>query len=186
MAEHVSITDPNIHEPKGISTAAAKTVYEADGLGSGAWVKREFAHGSVAFINTTTPYTVTYPAAATKVAAVTFGSGGPFEMTESVDGRLTYTGTETRHFHIAYSVSLDQSAGANRDIELYVYKNGSVITNSTVITTTQTGLKVSTAGHTDVMLNQNDYLEIYVKNKGASGNVNFYTIYLFAMGMLPE
>ena len=35
--EHVTITDPNIHEPKGISTAVEDTVYVADGTGSGTW-----------------------------------------------------------------------------------------------------------------------------------------------------
>ena len=31
MVEHVDITDPEIHEPKGVSTASADQVYEADG-----------------------------------------------------------------------------------------------------------------------------------------------------------
>lgn len=35
--EHKDIIDPNIHEPKGVSTAAAETVYRANGLGSGTW-----------------------------------------------------------------------------------------------------------------------------------------------------
>lgn len=35
--QHVNITDPQIHEPKGASTASAGTVYLADGSGSGAW-----------------------------------------------------------------------------------------------------------------------------------------------------
>lgn len=35
--EHKDIIDPNIHEPKGASTAAAEAVYSADGLGSGSW-----------------------------------------------------------------------------------------------------------------------------------------------------
>lgn len=35
--EHKNISDPNIHEPKGVSSAVAKTVYVADGLGSGVW-----------------------------------------------------------------------------------------------------------------------------------------------------
>lgn len=34
---HSTITDPAIHEPKGVSTAAAGTVYTANGSGSGAW-----------------------------------------------------------------------------------------------------------------------------------------------------
>lgn len=35
--QHVDITDPQIHEPKGASTASAGTVYVSDGTGSGAW-----------------------------------------------------------------------------------------------------------------------------------------------------
>ena len=37
MAEHKNITDPNIHEPKGVSVATVGTTYIADGAGSGAW-----------------------------------------------------------------------------------------------------------------------------------------------------
>jgi hypothetical protein len=37
LPEHVSITDPDIHEPKGVVSADSGEVYIADGLGSGAW-----------------------------------------------------------------------------------------------------------------------------------------------------
>lgn len=37
MADHKILTDPELHEPKGISTAVADTVYVADGSGSGTW-----------------------------------------------------------------------------------------------------------------------------------------------------
>jgi hypothetical protein len=40
LPEHVVITDPNIHEPKGASTAAAGAVYVANGSGSGAWAAK--------------------------------------------------------------------------------------------------------------------------------------------------
>jgi hypothetical protein len=36
--EHKVITDPEIHEPKGASTATSGQVYESDGAGSGVWV----------------------------------------------------------------------------------------------------------------------------------------------------
>lgn len=39
MPEHNLITDPNIHEPKGASTASSGTVYVSDGAGSGTWEK---------------------------------------------------------------------------------------------------------------------------------------------------
>lgn len=35
--QHGVITDPNIHEPKGASTAAAGQIYVATGTGSGTW-----------------------------------------------------------------------------------------------------------------------------------------------------
>jgi len=35
--QHSIIADPNIHEPKGVASAADGEVYIADGLGSGAW-----------------------------------------------------------------------------------------------------------------------------------------------------
>lgn len=39
MPEHMDITDPEIHEPKGISTATSGYTYVADGAGGGAWEK---------------------------------------------------------------------------------------------------------------------------------------------------
>lgn len=35
--QHASLTDPQLHEPKGISSAADRQVYVADGAGSGDW-----------------------------------------------------------------------------------------------------------------------------------------------------
>jgi hypothetical protein len=39
MAEHVDLTDPELHEPKGIAAASVDTVYVADGAGTGTWQK---------------------------------------------------------------------------------------------------------------------------------------------------
>lgn len=39
MVQHSAITDPNIHEPKGVATAVSGSVYLADGSGSGSWVQ---------------------------------------------------------------------------------------------------------------------------------------------------
>jgi hypothetical protein len=37
--QHSAITDPNIHEPKGITTASNRQVYKAHGSGSGGWAR---------------------------------------------------------------------------------------------------------------------------------------------------
>jgi hypothetical protein len=39
---HSTLTDPNLHEPKGAAAAAADTFYVANGSGSGSWKKRVF------------------------------------------------------------------------------------------------------------------------------------------------
>lgn len=38
---HSSLTDPYLHEPKGVAAAASGEVYVADGSGSGAWTAKE-------------------------------------------------------------------------------------------------------------------------------------------------
>ena len=40
MAHHKDLTGVDLHEPKGAASAAAGTVYVADGLGSGSWLPR--------------------------------------------------------------------------------------------------------------------------------------------------
>lgn len=34
---HATLTDPNLHEPKGVAAASADSIYQANGSGSGSW-----------------------------------------------------------------------------------------------------------------------------------------------------
>jgi hypothetical protein len=38
---HNTLTDPYLHEPKGVASAATGKVYVANGAGSGAWTAKE-------------------------------------------------------------------------------------------------------------------------------------------------
>lgn len=38
MPRHNTLTDPNLHEPKGVASAASGQMYTADGAGSGSWL----------------------------------------------------------------------------------------------------------------------------------------------------
>lgn len=51
--EHANITDPNVHEPKGVSGANSREVYSADGSGSGEWRKVGDVAGGVYFVEDT-------------------------------------------------------------------------------------------------------------------------------------
>jgi hypothetical protein len=56
--QHSSLTDPNLHEPKGISTASSGDIYIADGVGSGNW-RPVHRTGWAKFSNTTYTGTTT-------------------------------------------------------------------------------------------------------------------------------
>ena len=49
--EHVNITDPYIHEPKGVTAATVNEVYVANGSGSGSW-KTVYTQGFEDYENT--------------------------------------------------------------------------------------------------------------------------------------
>lgn len=52
MVAHNTLTGADLHEPKGVASASADTVYVADGSGSGTWQKPEAGNITVADINT--------------------------------------------------------------------------------------------------------------------------------------
>lgn len=207
--QHSAITDPNIHEPKGVAAATINKVYVSNGTGSGTWQKLSppqlaglttngqagdtltvdgagnfvftgTPHGQVKFYNLNTPYTLTYPSSFTKLAPTTTAGGIPSNFTESTTARLTYTGTDTVPVSVFYSVSLDQTSGSDRDLILAIYKNGSVVGGHSVITTS-TGLKHVMAGTTVTTMATNDYVEVFILNNGGSGNIRLYAMQLNAI-----
>lgn len=207
--QHSAITDPNIHEPKGVASASVDFIYVANGAGSGTWQKitpkqlkglsgngaagqvvtvdgsGNFVlvgapHGLVHFYNASTPYTLTYPTSFTKLAPTTTASGTAFDMTEATTARLTYTGTDTVPLTIQYSISLDQASGSSRDITLAIYKNG-VATNGYSVVTTDSGAKHNMSGMITVNAATNDYFEVYALNSGVSGDIRVYAFQLNAI-----
>ncbi len=205
--QHSAITDANLHQPKGASTAAVNTTIKSDGAGGTSWSKvtppnlngittngsvgmhidsngdgtfnmSYTPHGSTYFSNIGAPYVQAYGAAYAKIGATTTVSGSPIDFTEATTNRLTYTGATRPHFRVVWMCSLDQSVGANRDISVAVYKNGVVLPNSEGITTTTSGNKVMVTGLADVDLTTSDYLELWIFNRGGGGNMNIYTMSL--------
>ncbi len=200
---HKNIPSAQAHEPKGVESAVNKSLYVANGSGSGTWSKigpqslsnistngvagqfvavdgagnfvlASAPSGSIYFYNVSTPYTLTYPSVFTKAAPTTTGSGSPTLITEGTNARLTYTGASTTSLDVAYIISFDQASGANRDVQAAIYKNGTVVPGSQAIVTASSGQKHQLICHADVSVSLNDYIEIYMKNDGASGDVRIY------------
>jgi len=106
------------------------------------------------------------------------GSGGG----APAPGNLRYTGTTTKMFHIACSLSF--SGGANDVIVLGIAVNDTVVARSKVLRNLGGGGDVgSTAMHLMVLLAQNDTLQVYVGNTSSTNDVTVNALNLFAMGM---
>lgn len=102
------------------------------------------------------------------------------QFTISSNGRLLYTGTATRMFHIAVTVSGTPSV--QNDIFVFgVAKNGSVITSSKVLGSSA-GTQFSSL-HVYSEMATNDYLELYIGNTTATRNFTVKSLNIFAMGM---
>lgn len=67
--QHSTLTDPNLHEPKGISTASADQLYRANGSGSGTWTNANRFPGTGwgQYTNTTYTGTTGLPISTTEV-----------------------------------------------------------------------------------------------------------------------
>lgn len=207
--QHKDIVDNQRHEPKGISTATNKQVYVANGSASGAWSKlgpislsgvatngtagqfiavdgtgnfvlATAAHGSIYFYNVGTPYVLTYPSTETKIAPTTIVKSGNVLITGDTSGRITYKGLAPTSIDLVFNISADQNVGAIRDLEFSMFKNGVVIPGSQCIVTTSSGEKHAFSMHADVQVVLNDYLEVFCKNYGASGDVRIFAFSLFA------
>lgn len=61
---HRTLTDPSLHEPKGISTAPNETVYVSNGSGTGIWTPLKTvgvppAYGRLSLLNNASAFTLT-------------------------------------------------------------------------------------------------------------------------------
>lgn len=177
--EHDSILDPEIHEPKGVAAASSNTLYLADGAGSGAW---EFAnpHGGLYYTDIGTGTTITTPTAFTLIDPSTTATHLD-QFTQNSLGRLTYTGTPSRHLHAVTDLSFKHSTGSGQDVYFSCFKNGVEVTGSTVVQTADSANFQHIAFHFDGQAVADDYYETYVKT--ASGSVIIHKFYMFLMGM---
>jgi hypothetical protein len=181
---HSTLTDPYLHEPKGVASAGAGAVYVANGSGSGTWKKAhsnadvylDFDATTPAYVHSaTTGFTVINPTLSTSTL-------NNFTVTNSPNARLTYTGTEDISANIHISISTSQSTGTNKDVEWVVYKNGASLSGAHVIRTISSGAWGSISLLGNSTLSTNDYLEVYSKISSSS-NVSYASIFWTVKGL---
>jgi hypothetical protein len=174
--QHKLIPDSDLHEPKGVATAAAKSVYVATGAATGVWTLS--ANGAIYFDNISVPYSLTYPATYTKLSPTTLAIGIGNSVTEATTARLTSVKAGTSVFRAEAQLSVSQASGANKALRFGLYKNGALIPGSVITLTTVTALIYNVTLSIPVSLAENDYVEVYAQNDGASGDIAVYTFNL--------
>jgi hypothetical protein len=201
--EHKDITDPNIHEPKGVITAAAEKVYVSNGAGSGTWAKYKAAQldsesatagsplvadgaGGVSFSSSRAKgrfYSSTTPtvnnSSYAKAAPTTVAGGSGVSFTEGTNARLTYTGSVTKLFNVTgFAIAfLQATAGSPGTLNFQIYKNGVAVSNSlTSVSSSGPDEKLAAPFNVDVSLATNDYIEVYVNAGGSSFTLSKLTL----------
>ena len=177
MVDHSTLTDPELHEPKGAATATSGQVYAANGSGSGVWAKPFKYVGVASTYSTGAPYahaTTTSDTALNPTVATLNSS--QFTVQTSPNLRLRYDGVEALRAHVTVNGSVSQASGGNRDLELVVFKNGVAVDNSRIVATMQTGDYRNLTLSYDLSLVTNDYIEVFAKGS-ASLTANFAKFY---------
>ncbi len=91
------------------------------------------------------------------------------DFTATTGGRITHIGPQARHV-INALVTLDVASGNNQLISVFIAKNGAII--STKMTeTVSAGLLKSVATFANIVLDTDDFIEIFVRNESTTNNV---------------
>ena len=168
--QHSTITGADLHEPKGVATAANNTVYVANGSASGTWTPLSRNLGAYTGFDSTTPAyshsTTTSDTVLDNTFTATENNG--FTILTSPNTRIRYDGTETISAYVLISLSTEQASGSNKEVEWALYKNGSAITGARSLRTLSTSNWGSITLSAFSQLSTNDYLEIFTKADGAA------------------
>lgn len=180
---HASLTDPELHEPKGISTALAGQIYVADGAGSGSWVENSRIVGGYLTFSTGSPYAHSATTTDTVLnPAFSLSTNNGFTGLSSPNARIRYDGPEAIAAGIDACFSIQQSSGTSRQVEISFYKNGSELVGSRMIATAASGVWDVICVKFDSVLVTNDYIEVFVRSD-ANAIINFASGYLRISGI---
>jgi len=181
--QHKLITGAELHEPKGVAAAANKTVYVANGSGSGVWTPPNAEASVYIAFNSASP---TYTQANTTSDVVLDPSWIPgvvsgFTVSTQPNARLIYTGTDTKNVNITVSMACNQASGSNKIVQFALFKNGTELAGSRSIRTTTTADfgNITLIGTTTMATN--DYIEIFSK-ADASTTIQYASLSMRVLG----
>lgn len=123
-----------------------------------------------------------------KGAGTTSETHASSTFTTSTSNRITFTGTESRVGHIVMQATVSLTSGTNQGIGIALYHwddsagTGSLLPHSECITTIASTDSAQITSHADAVLEENDYIELWIANHTNTNNVLIEYAYLFVMG----
>jgi len=173
--QHSALTDPNIHEPKGITTALAGQVYVADGSNSGDWMfPAGHAYSEIYITEGVTAQTLSASSAkATLNPTGEWTSNGNKNVTQTpASGTLTVlaAGEYKLDFWITFTTAAVASGAKYR---FYYAINGTSGTRNVYCAKTTNGAETHTVSASGIAtLAANDVLSIQVAGDATSSGTD--------------
>lgn len=179
---HSTLTDPYLHEPKGVAAALAGQVYIADGAGSGDWVENHRLVGGYLTFSTGSPYAFAATTSDTVLnPTFSLATNNGFTGLSSPNARIRYDGTETINAVLDGCFSVTQASGSSKALQLSIFKNGSELLGSRTISTVSNAEYRLIVLKFDTTMATNDYIEVFGKIDSAT-TINFVSGYLRVTG----
>jgi len=185
--QHKNIQEADLHEPKGISTATAGTIYVADGAGSGTWEEapgRFF--GELYITNNSTALTLAASSAATKIDPGNAWDSGEYRgfTLQPDDGNIVLSGAGVHRvmFWCDFTTAAI-AAGTSYTFKFAI--NGTVSNRAITTVKTSNGvdrLQVSAFGFAETLAS-GDVLSMYVAGNATSSGTQ---IVIKEAGLLVE
>lgn len=169
--QHSALTDPNIHEPKGVSSASSGQVYVANGSGSGSWMYTSgHAYGEIYISGSSTSQTLAASSALAKLNPTGAWTGNGYaNITPSAsNGQFTIVqaGKYQTNFWMTFETAAIASGSA---YNIHYAINGTPSSRKVYIKKTTNNVETLVISATGlVTLAASDVLSIYVGGDGTS------------------
>jgi len=173
--QHNVITDPDIHEPKGIAAATADKVYISNGSGSGAWeYPPAKAHAELYIQGGTTVHTLAGSSAYTILNPSGEWTQGVTNILTTTPASGTITLSQAGDYFISFWINFTTASISSGSIYNFKYAlDGSTSSRvSTVAKITNSADKLTLASSGLVSATAGQALSIYVGGDATSSTTN--------------
>jgi len=171
--QHSVLTDPQLHEPKGASTAASGKVYVANGSGSGAWqFIAGHSYGDLYITASSVSQTLSAASALAKLNPTGAWTANGYQNITPSAANGQFTITQAGIYQLDFWVVFETAAIASGAAYNFHYAvNGTASTRKVYIKKTTNNVDtLHLASNGYVTLAANDVISIYVGGDGTSSS----------------